>query len=73
MTRTAASSRLGRESGGLASTGQVKAGGFWARVVLVCGLVAAALVAQPVLACATVGVCGTRTIDGNPADWNLTV
>jgi hypothetical protein len=30
------------------------------------------LVAQPVFACATVGVCGTRTVDGNPADWNLT-
>jgi len=72
MTRTAASTRLGRGSGGPASPCQVKAGGFWARVILVFGLVAAALVAQPVFACATVGVCGTRTVDGNPADWNLT-
>ncbi|AUB83783.1 SdrD B-like domain-containing protein [Candidatus Thiodictyon syntrophicum] len=30
------------------------------------------MVAQPVFACATVGVCGTRTVDGNTADWNLT-
>ncbi len=72
MTRTGTSSRLGRGSGGDVHTRQTAAGGFWARFVLVLGLIAAALVAQPVFACATVGVCGTRTVDGNPADWNLT-
>ena len=72
MKRTDASSRLGRGSGGDAHTRQPAAGSFWARFVLVLGLVAAALVAQPVFACATVGVCGTRTVDGNTADWNLT-
>ena len=72
MKRTGTSSRLGRGSGGDAHTRQTAAGGFWARFVLLIGLVAAALVAQPVSACATVGVCGTRTVDGNTADWNLT-
>lgn len=72
MTRTAASTRSDRGAGGPASPGRVTAGGLWARLALVFGLMAAALVAQPVYACATVGVCGTRTIDGNPSDWNLT-
>ena len=71
MTRTDVSSRLAGGSGGCANPRR-PVGAFWRRALLALGLVATAITAQPVFACATVGVCGTRTIDGNTADWNLT-